>query len=447
MQITYKRNGMKNYMIIRSEKDDTPGLREKMIVRNNIDHLARMTPQSIDGHLYYYYDIQGMVSLETLFASRSISESEISAVLNGISGLLSELQRYLLSPDEVLFAPSAVWLKPDTLAPMFIYVPGMDRDDRYSIHSLAEFLTEHVDESDRSAAAMAYRYLETVETGYIIPEYKAPDISDQVSQDPYHSSPDKDSDPIPPVDPDSYWDLKEGVSDEMKPFFEYTETDEKKDHRKKISYFLLGAVILAAAVYIAFVLDPSLFPVYLTDEEYLAAGAAIAIVFAIVLIVVVLICSKKNAADQKKSFDTDDCLPDTYSRSEDRIDIMEFEEHSPGTDDEKTVLLRSPVYSANRKSYPVLSYKDGRHIDITTFPFLIGKMKARVDGVIDGTGVSRIHAMIKEMDGKFYLSDLNSLNGTVINGSVLEANETVEIKDGDIISFADTSMTFHLQAV
>ena len=35
MQITYKRNGLKNYMIIRNEKDGSPGLREKMIIRNN----------------------------------------------------------------------------------------------------------------------------------------------------------------------------------------------------------------------------------------------------------------------------------------------------------------------------------------------------------------------------------------------------------------------------
>lgn len=447
MQITYKRNGMKNYLIVKSEKDDAPGLREKMIVRNDIEHLARMTPQSIDGHLYYYYDIQGMVSLETLFSSRTLSEPEISAVLNGLSGLLSELQRYLLSPEEVLFAPSVVWLMPDTLTPMFIYVPGLDRDDTYSVHSLAEFLTEHVGESDRAAAAIAYRYLEAVETGYIIPEYNFPGISDHASHDPYQTALEKGSDPVSPVDPDRYWDLREGISEEMKPFFEHTETDEKRDHRKKISYLLLGMVIFAAIVYIVFVLDPSLFPIYLTDDEYLAAGAAIAIAFAIVLMSVMFICGRRNDTPQDQSLKSEDFPPDTNNRSEDRIDYLEFEGQSSDADDEKTVLLRGPVYNANRKTHPVLTYKDGRNIDITTLPFLLGKMKTRVDGVIDGTGISRIHAMIKEMDGKFYLSDLNSLNGTVINGAVLNANETVEIREGDIISFADTAMTFHLQAV
>ena len=40
------------------------------------------------------------------------------------------------------------------------------------------------------------------------------------------------------------------------------------------------------------------------------------------------------------------------------------------------------------------------------------------------------------------LSDLNSLNGTGVNGTMLGTNETVEIFDGDVILMADTPLTF-----
>ena len=56
MQITYKRNGLKSYMIVKTEKVDSGSLREKMVVRNNIDYLARVNPQRIDGHICFYYD-------------------------------------------------------------------------------------------------------------------------------------------------------------------------------------------------------------------------------------------------------------------------------------------------------------------------------------------------------------------------------------------------------
>ena len=94
----------------------------------------------------------------------------------------------------------------------------------------------------------------------------------------------------------------------------------------------------------------------------------------------------------------------------------------------------------------MLKYDDGRHVIIRRFPFIMGKMKTRVDEVIEGEGISRIHAMIKEQDGFYYISDLNSLNGTGVNGKMLEANETVEISSGDIISLADTTLTFQAAA-
>lgn len=76
------------------------------------------------------------------------------------------------------------------------------------------------------------------------------------------------------------------------------------------------------------------------------------------------------------------------------------------------------------------------------FPFILGKMKNRVDEIIEAEGISRLHAMIKETDGKYYLSDLNSLNGTYLNGEMLMTNSTAEISDGDVISLADISFTF-----
>ena len=113
------------------------------------------------------------------------------------------------------------------------------------------------------------------------------------------------------------------------------------------------------------------------------------------------------------------------------------------TGDEKTVLLKSPRASGGSGGYPILRYDDGRHIIIRRFPFIMGKMKTRVDEVIDGEGISRIHAMIKEQDRRYYISDLNSLNGTGLNGRLLEANETAEISSGDVISLADTALTFY----
>lgn len=448
MDITYKRNGLKNYVVIRNDRPGEPGLHEKMITRNHITNLAPMTPQTIDGTAYYYYDIQGKVSLKTLFTARSLKKEEIKSILTGLREMLGELQRYMLSCEEVIFDPENIWLKADTLTPSFIYVPDLTPDDRYGIKTLAEFLTEHVDGNDREAAGMAFDYLELVENGYILPEMDkaAPGIQTDEG-DPDIHTPER----VPAIDPSEYWDLKEGISKEMKPYFEDNSKARGIRDKAKAAYICLGGAILVAAVYIVLVLQPSLFPVMLTDEEYMMGGVIIAVLFAIALIAVMIIFNRRTHEipvkdEQKEPVPDPDSPYDTPAydnfRRDDELEYMEQSMRQSGQDDDKTVLLKSPKFFDPKSAMPVLCYKDGRHIVIKSLPFLMGKMKSRVDEVIEGEGISRIHAMIKEQDGHYYISDLNSLNGTGVNGRLLDANQTAEIADGDIISLADTDLIF-----
>lgn len=75
--------------------------------------------------------------------------------------------------------------------------------------------------------------------------------------------------------------------------------------------------------------------------------------------------------------------------------------------------------------------------EIKETDFVVGKKKGSVDGLIKERGVSRIHGKItKEGDG-YYLMDLNSTNGTYLNGGRLEVNEKARIRPGDRVGFAD----------
>lgn len=67
---------------------------------------------------------------------------------------------------------------------------------------------------------------------------------------------------------------------------------------------------------------------------------------------------------------------------------------------------------------------------------LIGKKKEAVDVCLKARGISRIHAKISREEGVYYLTDLNSTNGTFLNSSRLEVHEKVPIQSGDSIGFA-----------
>ncbi len=87
---------------------------------------------------------------------------------------------------------------------------------------------------------------------------------------------------------------------------------------------------------------------------------------------------------------------------------------------------------------------EGGYQDFTIdkFPFVIGKGKEWADGVISHSLVSRIHAQFEEEEGEIFITDLNSTNGTGVNDQLLEANQTVQLKSGDVIHFSEVYYRF-----
>ena len=67
-----------------------------------------------------------------------------------------------------------------------------------------------------------------------------------------------------------------------------------------------------------------------------------------------------------------------------------------------------------------------------------------MDGLIKARGISRLHGKISKEEGIYYLTDLNSTNGTFLNGGRLEVNEKARIRHGDIVGFADVKYVVDL---
>ena len=58
-------------------------------------------------------------------------------------------------------------------------------------------------------------------------------------------------------------------------------------------------------------------------------------------------------------------------------------------------------------------------------------------------GVSRRHAHIFQKDGKLYIEDLGSSNGTSVNGDSIKAGEPVKIRDGDEVMLGRMMLWFN----
>lgn len=74
--------------------------------------------------------------------------------------------------------------------------------------------------------------------------------------------------------------------------------------------------------------------------------------------------------------------------------------------------------------------------------FLLGGRNEQADGQIQASGVSRNHARITREEDQYYIEDLNSKNGTYLNGKLLAYKQKCPVNPGDHLRFAREEYVF-----
>ena len=82
-----------------------------------------------------------------------------------------------------------------------------------------------------------------------------------------------------------------------------------------------------------------------------------------------------------------------------------------------------------------------RTVEIRTVPFSIGRGPGN-RLVIDAQEVSRRHALIDEVDGRYVIEDLNSRNGLLVNN---QRREVAVLRSGDVIGIGAVKLVFSVQ--
>ena len=71
--------------------------------------------------------------------------------------------------------------------------------------------------------------------------------------------------------------------------------------------------------------------------------------------------------------------------------------------------------------------------------YLIGKNPGMVNGAVTyNPAISRVHCKISFVQGRYYLTDMGSANGTYVNQQRLEKQQTVQLNSGDYIRLANS---------
>ncbi len=105
------------------------------------------------------------------------------------------------------------------------------------------------------------------------------------------------------------------------------------------------------------------------------------------------------------------------------------------------------------RNKPILIGSDGINYEVRTFQTVIGR-GSDAEIRLNADSVSKKHAIISfgcayddhsgNIDTSFYITDLNSTNGTIVNGNILNADQALRLNDNDLIILGSTTLIFRI---
>ena len=479
MKSEYKRDINGNYLVLyEKEEPDTSSYQMRMLVGNTIPSILKCRIQGVDGQFMVCYDITSKQSLLSLYEEKKMGYEDLQMILGGFVQVMEEMSEYLLNPCRLLLKPEYMYVDIEKRQLYFCYLPGYDQDVRQKFQELTEYILPILDHEDQRAVMLGYGiYRRALEDSFHL-EYikkelyqerneiertdRSSDI--QVTKGYYGMNQQQDS------KAEVIYAEGEGKVGLQKE--ENIETlmwqEEEEEKRAKASGSTRRGIIIWCAI--AALL--SLLVVATETFGYLPR-VSVAVILGVVIAFmgIGMLCSwllslrkKKEEAAEENLENAGTNTPEPASSGKENFsmeietgisgeeskEIKENKGEKPEERRKMSILQKNlgetVVLSANIVNGPatLVSREPGELATIYLQEELtvIGKMETAADAVVDLPTVSRIHAKIRKREGEYYLTDLNSRNGTSVNGKMLKGDEEYCLQDQDEVDFAQARYVF-----
>lgn len=405
LKVLYKKSMDHNYLVADLPGEDYEDYRLEMILENDVAGLLKASVRMNEGRRRIYYEISSMQPLGRIFEHKEIKREDAAQILRGVVDVFKSIREYMLSEGGLILDPEYLFVDPESLRPMVLYMPWKTAGMQERLLVLMEYLMEHTDPNDAQSALWTYRLYKAAKNENCV----LGDIEKLVAKQPLPGSEDRlqDTESISVMDSalgDSVMKLTDIYTDE--------EEEEENERRQGLLTRIFGSRSKNTQ----------------KKEENKASKKSGQ------KVTVPLGGRKREFKEEATDKEEEGSLPDF---SEAFADMEKLE--STGEDYGKTVFVGQT--DAPLENLLVEKGK-GRQYRINSFPFTIGKVKNCVDLPLSDSSVSRIHARIFSQNGHVYIQDCHSTNGTYINGVQLEAEEQVMLEKEDEIGIGKVKFNY-----
>ena len=441
----FERSMNHNYMIL-SRRDffETGGMNEndyrvKMLLENNIKGLLPVTHRKVNGESRYYYEINSLQSLDRILEKRELGCDEIKMLLMGCVRLFERLEEYLLDGSQVIIRPEFIYINVECMEPYFVCYPDYEGDVRLSFMEFTDELLTRIDHTDKSAVMLGYQvYRYTRNPNFVLSEirtmmeHSAADMIKNNEQHEYEQLEDTNESSKAEYTFEPYKSDEENTA--------YDECEKQSCARDIAGCVLCVVIALCAAAIIVASRVMLLFDLGGNYELYLYGAIAMALMAAALFLTGIIRKVRYNRQIEEleemqeiQSVKKQDDLPSVFSPKE---PDKEPANYFCG----ETVCLQSDIVEER-----VLRGRiDDRELNIPlkNLPITVGKLAGVSDFVINDNTVSKMHARFEEHDGRVYVYDLNSTNGTLKNGELIGIDTPTRLDAGDKIRLGRISLTY-----
>lgn len=441
MKAEYKRDVSHNYLILEEEEGiDTSSYQVRMVAGNVIPSLLHCRLQNLDGKLFFYYEITSRQSLSSYYEEKKFKAEDVRLIFGGFVQVMEELAEYLLNPEQLLLRPEYIYLDIEKRQVFFCCFPGSGTAVQDQLRELMEYMLPKLDHEDQAAVFLGYGiYRKMLEPGFQMENIKEAVYHRDKEELPPEEGQDRERENRRNHDEGS---VPESLQVEERSYQEPECRDQKSGD--DIRFIIIGCA--GALAVTAILLAGGILGYLPWIPAELVMGCGIAAVgaggFA---------AWRKEKIKKKKEREQDffrrDISPDSAGNT------VRSDEIYRGVPEEDPVLPEQPGFYGETEALFSVSGRGPASLvsrepgELATIYLeqeftVVGKMTGAADAVIPVSTVSRIHARIRRRDNEYYLEDLNSRNGTSVNGRMLKNEEEYQLQDEDEVDFAQARYIF-----
>lgn len=391
MEISYRRNAGTSYMILPQE-GEVAVFEEEMLRNNDIPVLLTFFSMRSEGRQELWYDITAKKSLRHLYEQETVERNQLCAILLGVLEAYKKLGDYLISDTHIRLMEDTLYLsgKGTDMKVFLCFAPGQEYSLSEQLTRLYEYLMPLIDAEDETLVKLIYEGYQFLMDGSFSLEQMEQDLREVLMPEKIFSVGINDSGenraldlpemPEPQVkaaqdEPSQEDEKRRAILDEL-----YEDDEEPESLAERVKQFFAG--IPAGFAERLHKKKTDYFPPKDLEEDMI--------------------------------YDPSEALP------------------AP------TVLLTEDATSCFGK---LLYEGDGEEKDfvLDKKEYHVGSRDERNDILLHSSAVSRHHARIWKEGKEFFIEDLNSTNGTYVNGEPVNVNEPRKLQYMDKVSFADVS--------